>query len=101
MGKTKDTRFTDALRRAVMRTVEMKPESPDEVAKQAVAIDLLAETLISRGISGDVTAIKEIFDRLEGKAHQSIEAEVTTLTLADALQAAAAREAGKDDPQEG
>lgn len=87
----KDQRFSDALRRAVMREIEI--EEKDGAKTRTVAIDALAQTLIARGVGGDVTAIKEIVDRLEGKAKQSLEAEVNAnITLVDALVAAAARE---------
>lgn len=97
MGQPKDTRFTEALRRAVMREVEIEGK---EGPQRAIALDCLAQTLIGRGIAGDVTAIKEIFDRLEGKAKQTLEAEVTTMTLADVLMAAASKQKGEDNDQE-
>lgn len=90
MGAIKDTRFTEALRRAVMREIEV---GKGDEARTAVALDALAETLIIRGVGGDVAAIKEIFDRLEGKAKQTLEADVTGhISLVDALIAVAGKE---------
>ena len=37
----------------------------------------LAEQLVTAGMAGDVSAIKEVADRLDGKATQQIEAMVT------------------------
>lgn len=107
MGKIKDKRFTEAIRRALMREVEM--EGPSGEARRTLALDALAQTLIARGIAGDVTAIKEIGDRIEGKPTQALEADVNAnISLVDALiaagqaeKAAAAREAEGQDHDEG
>ena len=41
--------------------------------KMAKRADELAETLIGKALGGDMQAIKEIFDRMEGKPAQSME----------------------------
>ncbi|MGI9047050.1 MAG: hypothetical protein ACR2FI_09755, partial [Burkholderiales bacterium] len=53
-----------AIRRAVMRATENG---------DANKLDALADTLIKRGLDGDITAIKEIGDRLDGKPRQQAE----------------------------
>lgn len=57
--------WSDAIRKAVMRTVEGDPENKKK-------IDALAERIVSAGLDGDMAALKEIGDRLEGKAAQSV-----------------------------
>lgn len=54
--------FRDALRIAVNRA-----EGGDEKA-----IQRLADALVAQGLGGDVTALKEIADRLDGKVPQAI-----------------------------
>jgi len=43
-------------------------------------IDRIAETTVKLAMAGDVQAIKEIGDRLDGKAHQTSESYVETET---------------------
>lgn len=38
--------------------------------------DKLAEVLIDKALEGDMAAIKEVFDRLEGKPKQTIDADL-------------------------
>ena len=42
--------------------------------------DGLADALLDKALDGDISSIKEVFDRIDGKAHQSIaiDADVTT-----------------------
>jgi hypothetical protein len=40
---------------------------------QKEALDRIAEALIVKAQEGDLTAIKELGDRLDGKAHQSMD----------------------------
>ena len=37
------------------------------------ALTRLAETLVSKGLGGDIAALKEIGDRLDGKPQQSVD----------------------------
>ena len=60
-GKGQDKLFSDALRRAAKRR--------DQGDVQA--IERLADVVFDKALGGDMTAAKEIGDRLEGKAHQS------------------------------
>lgn len=65
----KGTLWADAIRKAVMRAAEGDTEGRRK-------LDKLAEVTVAAGLAGDMAAIKEIGDRLDGKATQAIEAQV-------------------------
>jgi hypothetical protein len=78
-GARKSKQWAEAIRKAALRPIDPKDE--------ATHLDALAQQLIAKGLQGDTAALKEIGDRIDGKAIQSIEAEVTaTLSLLDALR---------------
>lgn len=52
--------------RAVRRDESGKADNP------AQRLELLADALVEKGLDGDVAAIREIGDRLDGKATQPI-----------------------------
>ena len=58
--------------------------SKGKVAR-GLALREIAKTLITKAIDGDMAAIKEIGDRLDGKAHQTLEATIRQPTLAEEL----------------
>jgi hypothetical protein len=62
-NKGKDKIWSEAIRRAVLRTT---------ADKKTRRLDALADKLVSAGIDGDIPAIKEIGDRLEGKPTQMV-----------------------------
>lgn len=69
---------------------KMKPwrEALDRAIAQSDGAKLrkLADALIKKGLQGDVGALKEIGDRLDGKAIQQVESKVeatVTITVAD------------------
>lgn len=64
-GRPKLTRLTEALREQLAET---NPDAPEETIAEQIA-----KTLIRSAIAGDVQAIREIADRTEGKARQSVE----------------------------
>lgn len=57
--------WRDALRLAVLR-------APDEVIEPKTNLDALAIQLIATAKAGDMTAMKELGDRLDGKPSQAI-----------------------------
>lgn len=64
-GRPRLTKLTDALRQQI---AEANPDAPEETIAEQIA-----QTLIKLAIAGDVQAIKEVFDRCEGKAKQAID----------------------------
>lgn len=65
-GAWADKAWRDALRLAVMRPANEPNPKPK------TKLDELALTLIEAGKSGDVPALKEIGDRLDGKVPQAV-----------------------------
>jgi hypothetical protein len=61
LGKTKSALLTDAVRRQLSDTGDL---------------EVIAEALIGKAKRGDLEAVKIIFDRLEGKPKQFIEADL-------------------------
>lgn len=78
-GAWADKAFRDALRIAVL-------EKQDGTTK----LRKLAEQLVTAGLAGDVSAIKEVADRLDGKATQQTEVTVTDNRLVARLPEKAA-----------
>lgn len=62
-GKTKI--WSDAIRRALLRV------EADELGGRKT-LDKLADAIVSKALQGDVAALKEIGDRVEGKVAQPI-----------------------------
>ncbi len=56
--------WADALRVAAKRPYEND-------AEKRVCLAIIAENCVEAAIEGDMQAVKEIGDRLDGKAHQS------------------------------
>ena len=101
-GATADKEWRGAIRRAVH---ELRTAADGDKAGKIKALTLLARKLVSKGLDGDVGAIREIGDRMDGKAQQGLtlsgEGE---LTLADVFAQIAARKGDGlptgDDPKE-
>jgi hypothetical protein len=68
-GRPRLTKLTDALRQQIAET---NPDADDETIAETIA-----KTLIQLALSGDVQAIKEVFDRTEGKPKQSLDLDVS------------------------
>lgn len=66
-GSLNDKPWKDAIRLAVSRRTEDGGKT----------LNLLAESLVKSALSGDVLAMREIGDRLDGKAVQQINANIT------------------------
>jgi len=62
-GKRQDSLWADAIRRAIKRREESNPQ----------ALEYLAETLLNKAAEGDMAAMKELGDRLDGKPTQRTE----------------------------
>ena len=57
-------RWRAAINRAVSRKMS--------ASSKRIKLDALADTLVDAGLAGDIAAIKEIGNRLDGMAHQSV-----------------------------
>ena len=66
-GKYKDKPWTDALRLALNDVAEGDKKTGIKKLRR------MAEAVIDRAIGGDITAAKEVGDRLEGKPSQALE----------------------------
>jgi hypothetical protein len=64
-----DKAWRDAIRVAVLRA--------HEDPKKGKKLQALADALVDAGLTGDVPALREIGDRLDGKPTQTIEANIT------------------------
>lgn len=64
-GRPKKKDWTDAIRKAVQEVQE-----DDPLKRQR--LHLLAEALVLKAQAGDVNALKEIGDRIEGKVPQAV-----------------------------
>ena len=65
-GSKTDKPWRDALMRAVKR----------RDAGDALALERLADAAVKKGLAGDVSALKEIGDRLDGRPVQQVDAQV-------------------------
>mgnify|MGYP007122432364 CR=1 FL=1 len=70
-GPKSDKEWAAAVRKAV-HDLRDDPD-PDAVVKKTRAINLLAHNLVTVALAGDMQAMKEIGDRLDGKPSQAIE----------------------------
>lgn len=65
-GPKTDKIWADAVNRAVKRRLEKSEGKPQKLER-------LADKLVSMALSGDMQAIKEIGDRLDGRPFQSVD----------------------------
>ena len=63
-GRTREKPFTDALRMAL---------SEEHATTGTKKLRVLAEKLVNEAIDGNVQAMKEVADRMEGKAPQALQ----------------------------
>ena len=69
-GAKSDKEWRDAIRKAVH---ELRTVNGDKKAEKIKAITLLGRRLVTKAMEGDVAALKEIGDRLDGKPVQGVE----------------------------
>jgi len=92
-GQRKDKLIRDALMLAVNRVQEGDPQGRRKLAIAAAAV-------VEKAVEGDLAAFKEIADRIDGKAPQSVdvttrhEQSITEWTDADLERVIAERSAG-------
>ena len=75
MGRPKGAEGRDKEWRAAIRVAvrELREAGPEDRAKSVKALRLLARKLVDKALGGDVMAMREIGDRLDGKAVQGVE----------------------------
>ncbi len=85
-GSKPDKLITDAIRVALNR------EAKDAAGKPTKKLALIADQLVNKAVEGDMSAIKEVIDRMEGKAPQHLNVSRSPLedfdsdTLANAIR---------------
>ena len=73
-GKKSDKEWRGAIRKAVHELIEATSEGK---AKKTKALTLMARKLVAKAIKGDVMAMKEAGDRLDGRPRQEVELDMT------------------------
>lgn len=68
-GRKGEKIWADAVRRAVSRRLDDEEGKPQKIER-------LADKLVDMALDGDTTALREIGDRLDGKATQATESSV-------------------------
>ena len=71
-GRPKGSTAPKIMKDALILALNRAAEGDDQ--KQ---INRVAAMLVEKAAGGDVQAIKEVFDRVDGKAHQSIDLDAT------------------------
>lgn len=66
-GPKSDKLWSDAVRMAALR------EDTDSDGKKRKRLSILADNLLKAAIAGDMQAVKEVGDRIDGKAKQQME----------------------------
>ena len=72
-GPKTEKPWRHAIQQAVKELIEVEI---DGKPKKIRALRLLARKMVQKGLNGDVTALKEIGDRLDGKPVQGIDLDV-------------------------
>jgi hypothetical protein len=76
---SKNKPWADALRKAMV-------QYEDDKTKRGEAMAAIAKTVVQRAIIGDKDAWQEIGNRLDGKPHQTIAAEVDTSVVVEVVR---------------
>ncbi len=74
-GRPRLTKLSESLRQQIAET---NPDALEETIAQTIG-----KTLIKLAIGGDVQAIKEVFDRCEGRPKQSVDLDIQTTNWRD------------------
>jgi hypothetical protein len=75
LGRPKITKLTESLRQQIAET---NPDALEETIAQTIG-----KNLIKLAIGGDVQAIKEVFDRCEGRPKQAVDLDIQTTNWRD------------------
>jgi hypothetical protein len=78
-GPKSDKLWSQAIRMAALREME-DPETPGEMRKR---LNIIADNLVRAAVAGDINAMKEIGDRLDGRPKQESD---TNVNLAGSLE---------------
>jgi hypothetical protein len=62
---TEDNKASRMMRKAIVRELQCPPDAPDQPA--ADNLEQVARALVRKAGQGDVAAIKEVLDRIDGK----------------------------------
>ena len=74
VGAKSDKEWRNAIRKAVH---ELRAADEGDLAKKVKALTLIARRLITRAVKGDVAAMKEIGDRLDGRPTMAVDMTVS------------------------
>ena len=69
--------FKDLLSLAVHERIDEKPLRGVETGEKT-KLRRIAEVLVQKAVDGDIRAIREVADRLDGKPHQSTDTTIAT-----------------------
>jgi hypothetical protein len=84
-GRPKSRHITNAIRRELARFAR---EIPDEPGPDDTVQTVMVRALLKRASAGDVRHIREVIDRVEGKAVQAIDLQGQAGVTVDVIQAA-------------
>jgi hypothetical protein len=76
-GRPKSAMLSDALRRKMLDAMPG--------ASEKTVADGIADALIKQALNGEVSAIKEVFDRTEGRARQFVDVEMNVFSWKAAI----------------
>ena len=74
VGAKSDKEWRNAIRKAVH---ELRAADEGDLARKVKALTLIARRLITRAVKGDVAAMKEIRDRLDGRPTVAVDMTVS------------------------
>ena len=63
---TEDNKASRMMRKAIVRELQCPPDAPDD-PPPADNLEQVARALVRKAGQGDVAAIKEVLDRIDGK----------------------------------